>query len=273
MTIKPLCAVTQEQLISAFNEAFSDYILPLKLTSELWEARAKRDRIDLSVSYGYFDNDILAGFIFQGAAPGKWYNAGTGVIPAHRGRNITKQIYSHILAKAPEHQIKELSLEVITTNAPAIKIYKDTGLNILRELVCFKGTVSLQNTSSVTVKESTDYNWDILKTFWEYPPTWQLNQDAVNATKDSCVFAQAFENGVLCGYIIYNHFTKLVMQFGAKKENRAEILTALFKYIQDKYPAEITINNVDSRAEQDLAFFKNSGFKETIRQYAMAKNL
>ena len=274
MTVKTLESIPQDKIIAAFNEAFSDYIIPLKFTPQLWELRSKRDRIDLASSYGYFEGDKICGFIFHGAAPGVWYNGGTGVMPSKRGAGITKEIYKKIFEDAPKRGIKEMRLEVITTNTRAKKIYEDIGFKISRELVCFKGNTDLQPVDGILVKENNEYLWDTLEPFWEYAPAWQLNKDAVAQIKPNLILAEAFDGGKKAGYIIYNPSLKQIMQFAADKNNaREKVFTALFKYIQDKFSPEISISNIDSRAEQSLDFVKKAGLKETIRQYEMVLKL
>ena len=271
--IKTLESLSQDNLIAVFNEAFSDYIIPVNLTPQMWEYRCKRDRIDPSASYGYFEDDKICGFILHGTAPGVWYNGGTGVIPSKRGRGITKKIYEKILEDARKRNIKQMRLEVITTNTPAVKIYQDIGFKISRELICFKGTSDIKPATNITIKENSEYRWDELKSFWEYTPPWQLNREAVEKTKNALILAEAFAGVQKAGYIIYNPSAKQIMQFAAREDMRAEVFNALFNYIQQKYSPEMAVNNIDSAAARSLDFIRKAGLKETIRQHEMISNL
>ena len=88
MIIRNLDNCSVENITAAFNEAFSDYFIPLQFTSETMKAKMKAENILLPYSSGAFEGDRLVGFILHGYdkinEERTIYNAGTGVIPAFR---------------------------------------------------------------------------------------------------------------------------------------------------------------------------------------------
>src|SRR5258705_6050498 len=59
---------------------------------------------------------------------------GIGVIPARRGAGIGEQLMRGLFAQADDLGAREMVLEVITANAPAISLYEKLGFEAVREL-------------------------------------------------------------------------------------------------------------------------------------------
>ena len=93
MEIRTRESASIEMIHDAFTRAFSDYLVPMKLSAlQLAELHRRRGvRLDLSV--GAFENDELVGFTFNGLD--EWsgattgYDAGTGVAPSARGQGLS----------------------------------------------------------------------------------------------------------------------------------------------------------------------------------------
>jgi len=89
MELKTLESINKISILNAFNESFSDYFIPFKLTKEQLISKMTSDKIDLSISVGAFENGKLNAFILHGFDNIKnqkvGYNGGTGVVPDKRG--------------------------------------------------------------------------------------------------------------------------------------------------------------------------------------------
>src|SRR5215203_2655954 len=131
MDFRSLEHCTLQQITTLFNDAFSDYILPLQLTPEVMAEKIKTENILPRLSAGAFEGNKPVGFVLHGydAIDGvpTVYNAGTGVIPSHRGKGITQSIYQFVLTALRQRNIHHHILEVISTNKPAITIYEKLG--------------------------------------------------------------------------------------------------------------------------------------------------
>jgi hypothetical protein len=66
MEVKSLENTEISELATVFNQSFSDYIVPLKITIEQLENKIKSDNIKLKFSVGAFENNRLIGFILHG---------------------------------------------------------------------------------------------------------------------------------------------------------------------------------------------------------------
>ncbi|MEJ2113072.1 MAG: GNAT family N-acetyltransferase, partial [Flavobacteriaceae bacterium] len=97
MEIRTLAGIDNIKILTVFNESFSDYFVPFRLTEDQLKSKIIADKIDLELSVGVFENGKLIGFILNGFDfinnQNVVYNGGTGVIPEKRGLGLTKQMY------------------------------------------------------------------------------------------------------------------------------------------------------------------------------------
>ena len=98
MEIKSLTGTNCKDILNVFNNSFSDYFVPFKLTEEQLVSKMISDKTDLELSVGVFENQKLIAFILHGFDitnnQNVVYNGGTGVIPEKRGLGLTKQMYA-----------------------------------------------------------------------------------------------------------------------------------------------------------------------------------
>src|SRR5690606_16311918 len=186
---KSLQGITTETLTNVFNDAFAEYFVPIKLTTDLLQFKFKTENIALNLSVGAFDNDRLIGFIFHcfDTIDGKKmvYNGGTGVLKEYRGQQITKKMYDYALNNLFTNDLDEVVLEVFDVNKPAIKSYEDVGFKVDEKVFCYSGIVAKKTSqTSISIKEVDMPNWDVYQKFWEINPTWQNSIPAINRILD-----------------------------------------------------------------------------------------
>lgn len=276
MTIlKTLENITTEKLLEVFNLSFSDYVVPFCLTKEQLEDKIKSDSIKLEFSVGAFEDEQLIAFILHGYDTIDnlkiVYNAGTGVIPAKRGNKLTAKLYEYILPILQENDIDKLLLEVITTNEPAIKTYKNIGFKIIRELNCYKGSLNITNTNNdFEIRELEAYDWQKLHSFWDLKPSWQNSITAVEQLKKSNISIGIYDREKLLGYTIFNPKIKRIHQLSVDKNYRRKgVGRQLLAHIATNYGKEISIINVDNTSAETLNFFNAIGLDIYIKQYEM----
>jgi GNAT superfamily N-acetyltransferase len=146
---------------------------------------------------------------------------GTGVIPAKRGNKLSTQLHEYALPILHKNNIDKIVLEVITTNIAAIKIYKNIGFEITRQLNCFKGSISITNTNSgLEIHELKEYDWGKFHSFWDIELSWQNSSTAVEKLRQSNVSIGEYENEKLVGYTIYSPEIKRLQQLPVDKAYR-----------------------------------------------------
>ncbi len=279
MEIKTLVGVDKKSILKAFNHAFSDYFVSFKLTEEQLSAKMLADKIDLNLSVGVFDKEKLMAFILHGfdiiENKKVVYNGGTGVIPEKRGLGLTKQMYHFILPILVKQGIDTITLEVITKNIPAITSYKKSGFKVKRELLCYKGYAEISKTTEhVDIKPLQHFNWALMESFWDVPPTWQNSKCVLSTLKDNNISLGAFIDNQLVGYTIFNPASKRVQQIAVNKDYRKKgIASTLILKLKEKYGNELSVINVDKRARAVNDFFNKIGLENNLEQLEMELEL
>lgn len=270
---KTLENCSTDELLNCFNLAFSDYSVPMHLNADVFGSKIKTENIRLDYSAGAFLNNRLIGFILHGydniEGEKHLYNGGTGIITSERGQKLTKRLYEFVLPLLKEKQIKKVQLEVLTNNLPAIRTYQQIGFLTTRKLNCYKGDLHPTHEEK-QIHETKSYDWNELKTFWDYTPTWQNSINAVERAKDHCRYISIQQNGHIIAYLVYNTKTKRVQQFAVNRKFRQKGLgSSLFNSIAMNYDASIAVINVDEESDATTSFMQKLGLKIYVQQYEM----
>jgi len=280
MKIQSLQNCSISELTSAFNHAFSDYILPIKWTEEAAVKKFKGDNIDLSLSPGYFVDGKLCGFIFHciGFRDGQSvvWNGGTGVFPEHRGKGITSQLYQYILPALKKEGFQQTTLEVIEGNDPAIHIYKKMGFTVHRKLDCFKGSISDIPTLDLDFKEIDTIDWNAFQSLRSWSPTFQNDNQKIDILRSDMTVVGGYKKEELVGYIIFNKDPEGgdIYQFAVKENYRQSgIAKALFARAGKGKSVPLKIINVDARDKSTISFFEKLGFEKIISQFEMVRKI
>ncbi|MDD5264695.1 MAG: GNAT family N-acetyltransferase, partial [Candidatus Bipolaricaulis sp.] len=138
-----LHSVDVSRIHAAFLEAFADYAMgsPAGLTEERLLLRMRKNAVDYDLSVGAYEDGRMVGFTLIGVD--MWgdrrvaYDAGTGIVPAYRGRGLARRMFERALPALAERGVEEFVLEVLQENAPAIQAYRKAGFETSRELRSF----------------------------------------------------------------------------------------------------------------------------------------
>ncbi|MFD2246067.1 GNAT family N-acetyltransferase [Pontibacter ruber] len=271
------------ELHQTFLKAFADYYVPIQLTWEQFEAKIKREGVEPTFCAAAFHGDEMAGFILTGL--GEWlrrptaYNGGTGVVPEHRGQNLSQRLYEFMLPKLRESGMEQCLLEVLQQNEPAKKVYTTTGFRTTRVLDCFrtpKADVLLRNTAAdVTVEKALKPDWATYTSFWDIQPSWQNTVTALRRCPAEKVVLEARLEDELVGYIIFYPSNGAVAQLAVDPTHRAKGIGTLL--LQEalqliKAPAVMLIN-VDEAGASIISFLERRHFKCVLVQEEMLLTL
>ena len=279
MVIKSLEGINNTDILNVFNKSFSDYFVPFKLTEDQLLSKMISDKTDLELSVGVFENQKLIAFILHGFDiinnQNVVYNGGTGVIPEKRGLGLTKQMYHFILPVLGKKGIDKIILEVITKNIQAIKSYEKSGFKATRELACFKGNFKPNKyNKDIEIKEILDYQWNLMKSFWDINTTWQNSKNVMSKLTAENASLGAYIKNQLVGYVIYCPKSKRIQQIAIHKDCRKKgIATKLITELAEKYGNVFSIINVDKNANNATNFFSSIGLENYIEQLEMEMKL
>ena len=274
MKIKPLRSVGMSEMTKCFNLAFSDYILKFEATETYLKKRWKAARVDEDLSFVFFDKGQPVGFIIicidieNGIKTA--FNAGTGVIPSYRGQKIVDHLYEHALPFFHKEGVGLCSLEVISTNPKAIRVYERIGFHVSNALPCYRleKTIVKSEDFAFQVKQVEKSRTAAYESFWAYTPSWECNSKAVNLRDDVEIW-EISDGYDLIAYFILSVSNNQLLQFAVKPDQRKKgIGKWMFKLIGSKINP-ISILNVDECNSATNLFLIQLGFKNHISQYEM----
>jgi GNAT superfamily N-acetyltransferase len=284
MVIQKLDRLSINHLNKTFNQAFSDYVLPMHLTIKQLAENIRRDGIDFRYSVGAFNGDQLVGFILQSLE--EWngvktaYNGGTGVIPEFRGNKITRQLYDYIIPQLKAAGAEQCLLEVIATNQVAISTYKAVGFEQKRVFSCYKANLKDipflpgKQVAGIEIKEISMPDWNLVKTFWDYAPSWQYGIPSIRRLSGKISVLGAFEQNQLVGYAAIIRNVNRVAQFAVAESHRGQgIGHGLFYHLAQRASGPLVVINVEDACGPTNKFLRAMGFTCFIKQLEMLKPL
>ena len=242
-----LRSVSVNTIADTFNKAFADYVVDVQMTPEQMESKIRSENIRPEISAAVFEEGVPVGMVLmaEGYVNGikTAYNAGTGVVPNRRGRGLTKEIYRYLIPILRQKGFEQLTLEVISTNAPAIAVYKSLGYSTIREMDCFFGTViSEWNGIDIRSVNPAELDYDLLKSFHDWSPSWQ--------NSDHCI----------------RRFGREVNSITVKEGNE-------LKGQSIKCSSQLGVINVDSSSYATLKFLNSLGMQSKLMQFEMRLGL
>jgi ribosomal protein S18 acetylase RimI-like enzyme len=284
MVIQDLEQVSITHLNKTFNQAFSDYVLPMHVTVKQLAENIRRDGINFRYSVGAFDNGQLVGFILQSLE--KWnglktaYNGGTGVIPAFRGNKITRRLYEYVIPHLQAAGTEQCLLEVIATNQVAIRTYRAVGFEQHRSFTCYKANlkdipvVGRNQLPGIEIREIPEPDWNQVQQFWDYNPSWQYAIASIQRLIGKISILGAFEQEQLVGYAAIVRNTNRIAHFAVAKSHRGQgIGQGLFSQLAKNASGPLVVINVDEGCVPANRFLREMGFTCFIKQLEMIKPL
>lgn len=272
----------RDLLHSAFVAAFSDYQVDMRMSREQFDYRLLRDGIDLNKSVGAFQENELVGFCISGV--GRWacektiYDAGTGVVPQHRRYGIAKEMFNFMLPRLKGTGFSRYLLEVITSNEPAVSLYRKLGFIDTRKLIVFRLKSRLESltTCKADIRKPALPDWNLYRTFWDVEPSWQNSiEAAIRTAQHNAVLEVHVDNGCV-GYGVVSRDSGNLFQLAINKDHRSKGLgSLLLNELQHQVTSDepIKVNNIDESSTDSLSFYKSSGFRVALAQYELIKTL
>jgi ribosomal protein S18 acetylase RimI-like enzyme len=269
-------------LHAAMLEAFSDYIIPFRLTETQFKNHIAVNAVDINRSVGAFIDGKMVGFTLNGF--GLWndkstvYDAGTGVVPAFRGKGVAAKIFDFMLPALRQSGGEQILLEVITKNEKAARLYRKMDFRETRRLLLFERQKSLDYSSKTDfiIREISAPDWKLLKTFWDGNTCWQNSIEAFKRSQARKIVFGAFRRETCVGYGVVYLKSGYLAQIAVDKNYRrrgvgSRLLSEMQKAVGKNKP--LRVSNVDENLKCAVDFFKNRSFTETLSQFEMIKTL
>jgi len=275
------------RLLPTFLEAFSDYAMDVSgITEEMKRIRATKNNVDWDLSVGVFVRNRMVAFTM--IAVDDWqgrltaFDATTGVVPEHRGRRLAGRMLEHAMPALRQQGVTRFALEVLQSNAPAIRAYKSVGFEVTRELACLALDLSKAPAPAAAPDkvEIIPVDREVVAGFageldWE--PSWENSLAAVARIPDELIVLGARQDGEYVGTLAYTPALKSLMTLlVGRRHRRRGIGTALVHELIARLPAglpALRLLNVQCDDAGMLAFLERNGFVRLVDQYEMARDL
>lgn len=274
--------VELEDIYEAFKIGFSDYMIKMDLSKELFIQRffgPEGNHLETSF-IAYHDHEaiglILGGIkVYEGI---KTLRCGTLCIhPDYRGTDVAHQLFKYHNECAIHNHCRQLFLEVIVGNDRAIQFYKKKGYMIVYDIAYFSH--SCPNQIMSVVDKQYDFKRidieelkQILESFQAVHINWQNDLDSMKKL-DSIVHYGIFEKEILIAGLSIQVNGKISF-IGVRSEFRLKGLgKSLLAYAtKDLNLNKLVINFTNNMSL--MGFVHHIGFsKDTISQYEMIKPL
>ncbi len=272
------------QIFKTMDEAFSDYQVDMKMDIDTYRNRLELEGVSFEHSVGAFDGEKLVGATMN--AIGSWngvravHDLGTGVIPEYRRMGISTGMFEFIVPQLKEQGFERYSLEVITDNEAAYRLYRRSGFEVTRDFViCEHRDIfeRKENSADIEIRSIENPDWDQLKTFWTFEPAWQNSSDCIKRAKllnFGLTLLGAYKNNELVGYAAaFADSGKIAQIAVSEKFRRKGFGNALLNDLASKTKKSLLMTNIDNNAIELIKVLESNGFAHTLSQYEMVLTL
>ncbi len=284
ITYRTLAETDRETIYEAFAGAFADYVVDIRMTPAIFADMIERRGFLPGASMGAFDGEQLVGFILNGVRPWRGtltcYDTGTGVLPSHRGRGLSKKMLGELAGVLRALDVQQYLLEVIQTNEPAYRIYLDAGFRVTRNFCCYltSDKRGLALDAAGRLEETTDPDWDLYRSFWNHHPSWQNSIEAVRSKLDDFCILEVRDpetERTPLGYGIIHRTSGDIPQFAVAGDHRRcghgrRLLAGLLERTGSDAAKVLNVEETDQATN---GFLRTLGFDEPVAQYEMIKPL
>lgn len=272
LNFKSATSLSLEELAAAFNVAFGGYFYPQQLNGAKLARRVRLEQIDLAHSLLAYQGEEFAGLALLGIRGQHGWCGGFGIVPEHRGHGCAGELMSAFVAEARGCGLTRLSLEVLTRNTPAIRLYQNAGMQVTRDLLILeRASIDHDSTSSFALMEAEPAV--LLRHFARLhaqPCAWQRDLSSLLATEGVRGFylGAAQEPEAYALLFTWSDGTTYLIDLAATNDELANALCAGLVQREGRL-------RIVNEPEQSLfiAALMSHGFVEAERQHEMACEL
>jgi ribosomal protein S18 acetylase RimI-like enzyme len=122
-------------LVKFLNQGFENYLVPIQFDLAMFLNMLRKDGIDLTVSRVLITEDQSCGIALIARRGWTSRLAAMGIAKERRGKGAGSWFMEQLIDEACQRGEREMSLEVIEQNEPAVKLYQRSGFQSVRRLI------------------------------------------------------------------------------------------------------------------------------------------
>ena len=134
VALEPASRFTHAELAEIFNAGYEGYYTPFTLDEAAFRFMTKVSDDDLEASRVVLVDGEPAGICKLAIRADRGWIGGLGVAAAHRGGGLGEALMREVIDVARTRGVRELWLEVLTPNLPAITLYEKLGFERVRDV-------------------------------------------------------------------------------------------------------------------------------------------
>ena len=132
---KPASEYPIPELVDVLNRGFEGYFVPIAFNVTAFLTMIRKDGLDLTSSRVLLADEQPAGIALIARRGWTSRLAAMGIASETRGKGAGLWLMEHIIQEACDRGEKEMLLEVIEQNTPAVRLYEKCGFEVIRRLV------------------------------------------------------------------------------------------------------------------------------------------
>jgi ribosomal protein S18 acetylase RimI-like enzyme len=186
-------------------------------------------------------------------------------------------MFSFMEPQLKQSGVSQYLLEVLTSNTPALNLYRKLGFKETRTLAVFRSALRVEYPrpeKPAEIREIRTSDWRLFQSFWDSHPSWQCSIDAVERIEGDTKTITAHVQEECVGYGTISTTTGLVLQLAVARDFRRQgIGTFILSALQADQIEPVKVNNIDEKLEGALSFYEANGFILALKQFEMVKHL
>jgi len=136
--LHPASEFTIGELAEIYNQARSDYIVPMPMNAARMQEYINNYDVVLEHSVVAMDGGQVLGLSMLGVRPNHTWITRLGILPMQRRRGAGELLMSHHIESSQKLNVKYITLDVIKNNIPAHQLFIKFGFRECRELLILR---------------------------------------------------------------------------------------------------------------------------------------
>lgn len=273
---QPASNYTVSDLVTTLNHGFEEYSIPIQFTNSMFLNMLHKDGIDLSSSRVLLVDNKPSGIALIAPRGARRVSrlAAMGIAKEIRGKGAGSWFMKGLIDEACKRGDKEMVLEVIEQNEPAVRLYRKYGFESVRRLVGYtcKSKDITENEKGELQQIDLREMSQLISHYGLPDLPWQLSGESIVQMKPP---AHAYRRGQ--AYIVTsNPEAEHVVIWSLLVEPQARgygLASEMLKHILASYAGKTW--HVPALCPEELGtVFERAGFeKETLSQWQMKRDL
>ncbi len=282
MELRDLSDISMDEIVTAFQNAFSDYAVGFDRT-QISRMLIRRGYVG-KLSFAAFECGRIVAFTLTGigeySGVRSCYDCATGVSPEYRGRGLSRELLGMAMRRIRDCGVSRYVLEVLQSNDKAISLYYDHGFRIVRDYDCYN-----QSVEALRFTKITDPGLDIrsagievvgkMASFCDFAPSWQNSLDSIVRGRENLIVNIARLSGTPVGYCVIDPDNGDIAQIAVSRNHRRQgIASSLLSSVMDyMHSPTMKALNIPTDGVSLKSFLEDVNFNKGLSQFEMHRDI